>query len=150
MLRIENLTANRSMDVSHPVGFHFPKDAPAQMRAYMSWQPQERISRWLDDWTPTAYTADSLVTREELEHEIEETRRRGYSRSFGEHFEGMMAFGLPIFGRDGEVAYVFCVMGFGSALPAKEERVVPMMHRTLDDIHAAIMARPPKIFLAGR
>lgn len=147
---IENLTASRSMDVSHPVGFHFPRDAPAQMRAYMSWQPDERIERWIEAWAPSAYTANSIVTREDLLREIEETRRRGYSRSLGEHFEGMMAFGMPIFGRDGEVDYVFCVMGFGKELPAQEQRIGELMKRTADDIHNAIVARPPDRFLAGR
>src|SRR5439155_5323776 len=132
--------AARSMEVSYPVGFHFPKDAPAQMRAHMAWQGDARLGRWIEGWQPNAYTATSIVTPEELIREVEATRRRGYSRSFGEHFEGLMAFGLPIFGRSGDVAYVFCLMGFINDLPPHESRVTDLMKRTVRDIHNATMA----------
>ena len=146
---IENFTAARSMEVSYPIGFHFPKDAPAQMRAHMAWQGSDRLNRWIEDWKPNAYTATSIVTPGELVEEVELTRRRGYSRSFGEHFEGLMAFGLPIFGRNGDVSYVFCVMGFVNDLPSHEKRVTELMKRTVRDIHNSTMAGPPPDFLPG-
>lgn len=144
---IENFTATRSMEVSHPVGFHFPKDAPAQMRAYISWQGEGRLNRWIAGWTPHAYTATSIVTRDELVREVETTRRRGYSRSNGEHFEGMLAFGLPIFGQGEEVKYVFCVMGFVNDLSRHEKQVTDLMKRTVRDIHHSTMVTPPQHFL---
>ena len=71
------------MEFSHPVGFHFPKDAPAQMRAYIAWQGDERLNQWVEGWAPNTYTATSIVTRSGLVHEVEATRTRGYSRSNG-------------------------------------------------------------------
>jgi DNA-binding IclR family transcriptional regulator len=144
---IENFTATRSMEVSHPVGFHFPKDAPAQMRAYIAWQGDDRLNRWIEEWTPNAYTATSIVTQDELVREVETTRIRGYSRSVGEHFEGMMAFGLPIFGRAGEVKYVFCIMGLLNDLRRQEKLVTDLMKRTARDIHHSITGSPPPHFL---
>lgn len=144
---IENFTAARSMEVSYPIGFHFPKDAPAQMRAYMAWQGDDRLAAWLAGWKPNAYTSTSILTAESLIREVEATRRRGYSRSFGEHFEGLMAFGLPIFGRSGDVSYVFCVMGFINDLPTHETSVTELMKRTVRDIHNSTMANPPPSFL---
>jgi DNA-binding IclR family transcriptional regulator len=144
---IENFTATRQMEVSHPIGFHFPKDAPAQMRAHIAWQGDERLHRWIEGWTPNAYTATSIVTPEALIREVETTRKRGYSRSVGEHFESMMAFGLPIFGRSGEVSYVFCVMGFLNDLRKHEREVTDLMRKTVRDIHHATMAKPPEQFL---
>lgn len=144
---IENFTATRSMEVSHPVGFHFPKDAPAQMRAYIAWQGDDRLNRWIEDWKPNAYTATSIVTPDELVHEVETTRKRGYSRSVGEHFEGMMAFGLPIFGRSGEVKYVFCVMGFVNEIRQHEKPIADLMKQTVRDIHNSTTGSPPADFL---
>jgi len=145
---IENFTATRSMELSHPVGFHFPKDAPAQMRAYIAWQGDGRLHHWMESWTPHAYTATSIVMPDDLIAEVQATRRRGYSRSNGEHFEGMLAFGLPIFGQGGEVKYVFCVMGFINDLRKHEKEVADLMKRTIRDIHHSTLASPPPDFLS--
>ena len=88
---IENFAAKRAMDFSYSIGFSFPKDAPAQSRAFISWQPDDRIRRWLNSSRPHKYTATSLVDRNALAKEVAATRQRGYSRSVGEHFESMMA-----------------------------------------------------------
>lgn len=143
---IENFTAKRAMDVSYSVGFHFPKDLPAQSRAYISWQPEQRIRRWLEGLHPRKYTKASLVDRDALAGEIAETRARGYSRSVGEHFDSMMAFGLPIFDRDGAVLYVFCIMGIVQDIRSQEAAVTSAMQRTVRDIHQAIVALPPEGF----
>lgn len=144
---IENLTATRSMEVSHPVGFHFPKDAPAQMRAFMSWQPPGRLEEWMRGWIPTKYTEATIVTEAALRSELQATRDRGYSRSVGEHFEAMMAFGLPIFDRDGDVLYVFCIMGIVQAIAPHEQAIAAQMKQTAREIHGAILGRPPANFI---
>lgn len=145
---IENFTAIRSMEVSHPVGFHFPKDAPAQSRAYLAWQSEAQVNDWLAAWEPHQYTATSIVERERLASEIRQTRERGYSRSVGEHYEGMMAFGLPIFDRDGDVLYVFCSMGFLPDIKPQEAQVTRLMQAAAADIHRAILGRAPVGFPA--
>lgn len=146
---IENFTSIRSMDVSYSIGFHFPKDAPAQSRAYIAWQSPERIERWLDDLHPHRYTTTSLVDRDALAKEVAATRERGYSRSVAEHFESMMAFGLPIFDREGAVLYVFCIIGLVQDLAAREAEVAGKMQRTIRDIHQAIVGRAPARFLGA-
>lgn len=144
---IENFTTTRQMEVSHPVGFPFPRDAPAQMRAYIAWQGDDRLRKWMANWKPNAYTPRSITTPDALIGEVEMTRERGYSRSVGEHFEGMMAFGLPIYDRGGDVSYVFCVMGFVNDLRRHERSVAQLMKKTCRDIHQSIMAKPPAHFL---
>lgn len=146
---IENFSAIRSMELSHPIGFHFPKDAPAQSRAYIAWRSPERIEHWLAGLQPHQYTAASIVDREAVQREIGATRLRGYSRSVGEHFESMMALGLPIFDRDGEVRYVFCSMGIVQDMAPDEARIGAAMQQTAREIHQAILARPPTDFLTS-
>jgi IclR family acetate operon transcriptional repressor len=143
---IENFTPSRSMEVSHPVGFHFPKDAPAQSRSYLAWQRDSQIESWLASWEPHQYTSTSIVERQQLATEIRHTRERGYSRSVGEHYEGMMAFGLPIFDRDGDVLYIFCTIGFLPDIKPREAEVTRLMQTAAADIHRAILAKPPTGF----
>ncbi len=130
------------MEVSHPVGFHFPKDAPAQSRAYLAWQGDAQINEWLASWEPHRYTSESIVEREQLALEIRQTRERGYSRSIGEHYEGMMAFGLPIFDREGDVLYLVCTLGFLPDIKPHEASITGQMQAAVTDIHRAILAKP--------
>lgn len=146
---IENYTPIHAMEMSYPIGFHFPKDAPAQSRAYIAWQSVAKIERWLDDLHPHRYTPASLTDRRALQDEIVHTRQRGYSRSVGEHFESMMAFGLPIFGRGGDVLYVFCIMGILQDVATQEANVAAAMKATAQSIHQAILGQPPAEFLAS-
>jgi DNA-binding IclR family transcriptional regulator len=146
---IENFAANRSMEFTYSLGFHFPKDAPAQSRAFIAWQPEDRIQAWLKSLQPKKYTAASLVDRSALAKEVTETRLRGYSRSLREHFESVMAFGLPIFDHRAEVLYVFCVLGPAQDIAPHEAKITSEMQRTVRDIHRAIAALPPPAFIGA-
>jgi DNA-binding IclR family transcriptional regulator len=140
---IDKFNGPTSMELSFPVGHRFPRDACAQMRAYLAWQSPEHIDAWFRNWQPTRYTSRSPLTEEDVRAGIEATRRRGYAVSKGEFTEGIMAIALPIFDRDGEVSYVFnCSFMIDRFLP-REEPVAREMLVALRDIHRDTLARPP-------
>ena len=142
---IDKFNGPTSMELSFPVGHRFPRDACAQMRAYLAWQPSERVDAWFQSWQPTRYTSRSPLTEADVRAGIEATRRRGYAVSKGEFTEGIMAIALPIFDRDGEVAYVFnCSFMVDRFLPL-EEAVAREMLIALRDIHRETLARPPAV-----
>jgi len=60
----------------------------------------------------------------------------------------MMAFGLPIFDRDGEVLYIFCSIGFLPDIKPREREVARLMQQAAADIHRDILGRPPAGFPA--
>lgn len=147
---VDNLANNNPMLVSYAIGARLPSDSPAQMRAHLAWRPAEVQKAWIARWTPHPYTRRTIITRDALERELAATRRRGYSRSVGEHFDGMLAYGLPIFGRDGNVLYIFCLAGFVQQAEAVEEAVTEAMKQAVREIHDAILGAPPADFLTGR
>jgi DNA-binding IclR family transcriptional regulator len=134
------------MEVSLPIGHRYPRDAAAHMRAYVAWQPEERLAAWFETWRPIAYTSLSLVTPEAVRCEIAATRLRGYARSAGEFTDGLMALALPIFDRDGEVAFVVSCASLMTMVEPIEEQVASEMIRAVVDIHRATLARPPAGF----
>ncbi len=143
---IDKFNGPTSMELSFPIGHHFPRDACAQMRATLAWQPPAHLDAWLEDWTPTRYTAFSPMTEPEIRTGIDATRQKGYAVSKGEFTEGIMAIALPIFDRDGEVAYVFnCSFMIDSFLPIEKE-VAEQMIAAMRDIHRETRARPPAIW----
>ena len=73
---IDRFNAHHIMEVSFPIGHRFPRNAAAQMRAYLAWQSAERIDLWMRDWQPIAYTETSPRDPQTLRAEISHTPAR--------------------------------------------------------------------------
>ncbi len=134
------------MEVSLPMGYRYPRDACAQMRAYLGWATRERIADWMKAWTPTPYTKLTPVTASEVITKIAETRIKGYAVSRGEFTEGLMAIAVPIFDRDRRVEYILNCSAPVAVLDGVEAEVASEIRATVDRIHRQTLARPPEDF----
>jgi DNA-binding IclR family transcriptional regulator len=143
---VDKFNSFQAMEVSYPIGHHLPRDAPANMRAYLAWKSPAEIDHWLESWQPRRYTSTTLMSAELLKAEIAATRKRGYARSIGELTEGLMALGMPIFDRYGEVAYVFTCSGLLSTVAPIEEALAREMINTSIAINRAVLGRMPADF----
>lgn len=136
------------LEVSAQVGQRFPPGAPAQARARLAWLPPERrapeVKRWLERIGPQA----GGWTARRVEAELKATRSRGYARSHGEFFEGVMGLGLPIFDPGGEVTLVLQCTGLIRSLEPQEHRVARAMWAAVERMHAATGGRSPANFVA--
>jgi DNA-binding IclR family transcriptional regulator len=135
-----------AMEVSYPIGHHMPRDSVASSRAFLAWQSPERIERWMEGWQPIRYTAATLLSGDAVRAEIAATRKRGYARSVGEFTEGLMALGMPIFNRFGEVSYVFTCSGLLSSVAPREEAIAREMIRAAVDANQAVLGHMPADF----
>lgn len=145
---MDKFNAEHVMDVNFPIGHRFPRNAFAQMRAYLAWQSEERIDQWMASWEAVQYTDRTVLDAESVRAEIIATRRRGYSRSIGEFTEGLAALALPIFDRDGKVAFIFNCSSLITTLEPQEKEVAKEMIRTATQIHRGILGKPPANFPA--
>lgn len=141
---IDKFNSRQSLEISFPVGHRFPRDACAQMRAFLAWQPQERIADWMSRWEPVRYTAKTLLDPQAIVREVEASRARGYAVSIGEFTDGIMAIALPLFNRDGDVAFVFNCSLMIQDLLKQERDIACEMIETAAEIHRAILGRPPQ------
>lgn len=146
---IERYNARHIMEVSFPTGHRFPRNACAQMRAFLAWQPPARLDEWMSRWQPVRYTAKTILDAEDIRAEVRATRERGYSRSVGEFTEGLMALGLPLFDRNGDVAYIFNCSSLVGLLEAREAEVAREMQKAASRIHRAVAASVPPGFPTG-
>lgn len=145
---VDRFNAPHIMEVSFPIGHRFPRDACAQMRAYLAWQSPEQVDQWIADWTPIRYTERTLTDIKAIREEIGATRRRGYSRSVGEFTDGLMAMAMPIFDRLGRVTHIFNCSSLVGVIGPHETEVAREMQRTASDIHRSLVSRTPPDFPA--
>lgn len=134
------------IEVSLPIGFRYPRDASAQMRAFLAWMPDEKLQAWFDGWKPVRYTAATLTTREDIIAELQATRLRGYARSRAEFTDGLMALALPIFGKSGEVEFIINCSAPIDVMSALESEVSTAMRQAVQKIHQQTLARLPRDF----
>jgi DNA-binding IclR family transcriptional regulator len=135
------------LEVSAQVGQRFPPGAPAQSRARLAWLPAPRRAAEVARWLALLGPLSGGWTARRLEAELKATRSRGYARSRGEFFEGVMGLGLPIFGPDGEVALVLQCTGLIRSLEPQEGRVARAMWSAVERMHAATGGRRPHDFV---
>ena len=147
---IDKFNVPHVVEVSFPIGHRFSRNACAQMRALLAWQSPEQIDRWFKGWQPSRDTGRSSVTENAIRAELKATRERGYARSVGESIEGLMTLALPIFGRTGEVAYIFNCSSLIPILEKSEQDVAGHMIRTMEQIHRMLGSLvPPELAAHG-
>lgn len=143
---VDKFNLPNAMEVAYSIGHHFPRDATANSRAYLAWQSPERIDAWMGKWAPVRYTGATLLSEDEVRREVLATRRRGYARSMGEFTEGLMALGMPIFDRHGEVIYVFTVSGLLLSMAPREEVIAQEVIHAAVTINNIVLGRVPPDF----
>lgn len=143
---IDKFNVSHVLEVAHPIGHRYPRDAVGQMRAYLAWQPEAVVEEWLDSWEPVAYTKHTRLTRKSVLEELSLTRERGYSRSDEEFAEGLLAFCLPIFNHEAKVEFIVSCMTVKESLVHREKDIAQEMIAAIARIHHQIGARVPLDF----
>jgi DNA-binding IclR family transcriptional regulator len=105
-------------------------------KAYISWLPEEELSRLLDGRTYTRRTPHTLTSRTALLADLRRTRERGYSINNEESVLGLISIGAPLLNRKGEVlgAVSFDNPTVHFTLEEAEKRFAPAVLRLAQDI----------------
>jgi DNA-binding IclR family transcriptional regulator len=82
--------------VMSPLGYRFPHDAPAQMRARLAAYPPLRGRALLGKIQVTAYTPATLTDPDAISAEIEATRVRGFAIGRMEYQPGIMSIAAAV------------------------------------------------------
>ena len=86
--------------LSRQFGPRIPLYCTALGKVFLAFMEQGEIEAYLEQTELFAYTPNTIVEKDRLLEEIEETRKRGYSINLEEHLLNRAAIGAPIFGKD--------------------------------------------------
>ncbi|UYQ70906.1 IclR family transcriptional regulator [Pelagibacterium flavum] len=136
------------LEISYPVGHHYPRDTSAHMKALLSWVEVSEVEAWLADWTPVSYTSQSATSMQEVWRQLELTRERGYALSIDEFTVGISAIALPIFDFSGQVVYILDCVGLTPDITQRQDTVAEALIEAVGEIHRAIGGLPPAGFPA--
>ena len=129
---------------THPrsVPFHYSQLGPrlplyctALGKALLAFLEQSELDGIIEEFEFIPYTPNSIVQKDLLLKELEETRQRGYSINREEHFLARSAVGAPIFGRDGRSLASICIAGNSNRILGENmEELVKELKKTALEI----------------
>lgn len=134
---VNKFHGTQSAEISLPIGFRYPRDAPAQSRAYLAWSSPEQVDAWLGALQVSRYTQATLLDVSQIRAELAATRARGYARSNGELTEGLMAISVPIFDRTGRLVFVFSCIDLTQAALPRERAIGSAMKKLAEELQVS-------------
>lgn len=99
---IDCRNAMSPLGVSFRIGMRMPAVFSATGKAMLSRFSDSELEQFLTFSWPAQLTDKSVAGAEQLQHELNETRARGYSIDDGQIHEAMICIGAPIYNRRGK------------------------------------------------
>lgn len=122
-------TGDQAVQLEFGVGARIQLHSTAAGKAIMAQWPEERVEEYIERHGFSELTSQTIMSREELLAELEETRERGYGLNEQEHIEGFIAVGVPIFDSSNTVLGALSVGGPVNRLQGDwlEEEVISLL-----------------------
>jgi IclR family transcriptional regulator, KDG regulon repressor len=119
------------------LGGSMPLHATAGGKALLAWAPPGRQSAFMNRPLPR-YTPTTIIDPEELERELEKSRKRGYTTVNGERVEDVYGVAAPIFDHRGEVNAALTVGGPRRRVTAKWDMMAAAVMDAASSVSAAL------------
>ncbi|ADK82750.1 IclR family transcriptional regulator [Sediminispirochaeta smaragdinae] len=116
------------------VGMSFDLYPTALGKVLLAYLSEEMFADYVDRISLVPYTEKTITDRKALEHELSETRRRGYSIDNEEHRQGLHAVGVPVFDHTDEVVASISTMIPSSISEKQLEDTVQSMRTVAREI----------------
>jgi DNA-binding IclR family transcriptional regulator len=113
---VDRVEAQTTVRVSYEIGRRLPYHAGAPGKALLAHFAPQRRSSTLGDRLLERFTAASIVSRAELENELERIRRTGYATSTGEIEDNISGIGALVRDANGEPAAALSISGLSAVL----------------------------------
>jgi len=133
---VDKADEGKGFRVSVPVGHRFAPDSTAQFRVRLAWSDEASMQRQLAAWVPVQRTPTSVMSREQMEHEIRLTRERNFTISRAEYTPGVMTFAAPIFDAFSRISLILVALGVAEDLQARQEIVAEELLATAGRMNA--------------
>ena len=119
-VNLEQMLARQSVRLSIEPGSRFDLHCTAPGKLHLGYLPVNERKRLLASLKLKRYTATTIVSKEELMKEVEESVRRGYAVDRSEGIYGSHCVSAPIFDRNGICVAALTVTGFVESLPEED------------------------------
>ncbi|ARI76880.1 IclR family transcriptional regulator [Halobacillus mangrovi] len=96
---------NSPITVTIKIGQRFKLNSGATGKLFLAYLEEEERRQIIDEIGLFKHTEQTITEEEELEKELREIKKRGYSMSLGEHIPGVNGLSFPILDQHGEMQF---------------------------------------------
>jgi len=126
---------NAAIKVSSAEGKVMPLFGGASAKALLAYQGDEVVNKIFDNNLIRKYTDDTIIDKEQLQDDLLQVKKNGYSVSLGELDEGVRAYGFPISNSKGDVIASLTIAGPDFRMKYRdEEDIVNSFKETVKQI----------------
>jgi len=139
-LFIETVESHRPLRTASRVGITVPAHCLSGGKALLAQLPRERLHALYPEPQIPRATPHSIATRDDLEADLDEVRRRGYATNFGESEEEIGSIGIAIHDAGGQPRAGLAVSGPVSRVNEHADitTIVEAMRNTARDARAGL------------
>ena len=118
---VDKVDSPQALKAVTSIGSRLPATVTSTGKAILAWLPAAALDVSMTHLKK--FTPSTLTKRKDIEHDLEETRARGYSVNRGEFREGVCGMAVPVRDRTGQVVAALGVWGAESNIlgPRREE-----------------------------
>lgn len=124
--------------LSTRIGKHLPLHCTASGKAILAFKSEEFRQHFYEQGELIRKTDNTIITREELEADLELTRQRGYSLDNMENSPENRGIGMPILHRNGEVLAAISVAGPAFRFNPQDKAVIASILRASEQINELV------------
>jgi len=115
-----DIYGQRNLNIAVSRGEIFPFHSTASGKVILAFLPEKDRNKIFECSDFTQYTENTIKKKEDLQSEIKEIEKRGYSLNIGEYNKGINAMAVPIFSHPDRVIASLAVVGIADGLPEKK------------------------------
>jgi DNA-binding IclR family transcriptional regulator len=131
----------------HQIGPRIPAYCSAVGKAILAFLEPKELSVYFDRTELIPYTSKTITQKKQLELELGNTRRRGYSIDREETVLGLACIGAPIFGRRGRLEASISLSGDADLIKGKEMKgLIEALLKTAREISRSMGFFPETVF----
>jgi DNA-binding IclR family transcriptional regulator len=117
------------------IGPRIPAYCSAVGKVLLAFLERQALSTYVDQTELVPHTPNTITQKEKLLKELEEIRRRGYSKDREESTPGLVCVAAPIFGRDGKLEAAISLSGDPDRVLGKQmKEFVDLLVKTAREI----------------
>ncbi|MDM5197912.1 IclR family transcriptional regulator [Fictibacillus enclensis] len=138
LVYVAKIDNNRSIRTTAQPGNKKPIYCTGLGKAFLSFMPEESKNKLLDSTELLPITSHTITSREQMEHELAESRKRGYAIDNEENEEGLFCLAAPIYGGDRQMQAAISVAGPKERMTARKDQIAKVLLLTSKKISASL------------
>ena len=103
---VDQVTPNREVKMTVPLGGHFPLHAGSSSKAFLAFIDERERTEYLQSRALNSLTDNTIVDVEMLSRELDQIRQQGFAVSLGERQADAASVAAPVFDQDGPIAVI--------------------------------------------